>query len=76
MIPDDVLMHWTPTEPAEARALVRAVLARAKAADVALPAAPAEPTNCCDSGCIGCVWEGFYSEVTYWRDEAMLRWAD
>lgn len=76
MIPDEALQAWTPGSPGEARALVRAVLEQAARKGVTLPEPPPEPTNCCDTGCIGCVWEGHYSEVTYWRDEAMLRWAD
>ena len=76
MIPDEALQSWTPASPGEARALVRAVRDRAAQATVALSDPPPEPTNCCDSGCIGCVWEGYYSEVTYWRDESVLRWAD
>lgn len=76
MMPDTALQAWTPASPAEARALVQAVLTRAQRQGVALSDPPPEPTNCCDSGCVGCVWEGYYGEVGYWRDEAVLRWSD
>lgn len=33
---------------------------------------PTEPTTCCGKGCNGCVWEGYYDAVVYWRDEALL----
>lgn len=55
---------------------MRAVLDRAARQAVVLPDPPPEPTNCCDSHCIGCVWEAHYGDVAYWRDEAILRWAE
>lgn len=76
MIPDDALLQWTPASPAEARALMQAVLASASARGVALPPAPTEPDNCCANDCVECVWLGHYAELAYWRDEAVLRWAD
>jgi Oxidoreductase-like protein, N-terminal len=74
MIPDAALQQWLPTERREAQALVRSVCDRARSLGVTLSDPPPEPTNCCDSGCIGCVWEGYYGDVSYWRDESMLRW--
>ncbi|MDZ7857164.1 oxidoreductase-like domain-containing protein [Sphaerotilus sp.] len=75
MIPDEALQSWTPTSPGEARALVQAVRDSARHRAVVLSDPPPEPTNCCDSGCIGCVWEAHYGEVAYWRDESILRWS-
>lgn len=75
MMNDLVLQSWNPTDPGEAKALISAIIARARAAGVELSDPPAEPDNCCGNGCIGCVWDGFYSELGYWRDEALLRWA-
>lgn len=46
---------------------------RAQAAGVALRPPPPEPTSCCGRGCNGCVWEGYYSAVDYWREEALLK---
>jgi len=31
---------------------------------------PPEPTACCGRGCNGCVWEGFYTALRLWRDDA------
>lgn len=44
--------------------------AQAKAVTVLgikIPARPEEPTNCCGSGCINCVWELYKDEVDDWR---------
>lgn len=76
MVSDQMLLGWQPADPAEAQALVQAVQARAAAQAVALPAPPEPPSNCCGNGCHGCVWDGYYGEVGYWRDEAVLRWSD
>lgn len=35
-------------------------------------APPPTPTSCCGRGCNGCVWEGYFQAVTWWRDEALL----
>lgn len=75
-VPDDALLAWNPADRAEALALVAAVQASAQARQVELPAPPPEPVGCCGRGCVGCVWEGYYSALAYWRDEAVLRWAD
>jgi Oxidoreductase-like protein, N-terminal len=34
---------------------------------------PPDPQGCCGRGCNGCVWEGYFAAVAYWRDEALLR---
>ncbi|WP_310319170.1 oxidoreductase-like domain-containing protein [Hydrogenophaga palleronii] len=39
--------------------------------DAALRPPPPEPTTCCERGCNGCVWEGFYNAMGYWRDDAI-----
>lgn len=63
------------TTVADAQALFSELQQRAQAAGVALRAPPPEPTTCCGRGCNGCVWEGWYAAVDYWREEALLRLA-
>lgn len=31
---------------------------------------PPEPTSCCGRGCNGCVWEGYYAALQWWREDA------
>jgi hypothetical protein len=31
---------------------------------------PPLPTGCCGRGCNGCVWEGYFSALHYWREQA------
>lgn len=39
--------------------------------DRALRPPPPEPTTCCERGCNGCVWEGFYGALHQWREDAL-----
>ena len=39
--------------------------------DAALRPPPPEPTTCCQRGCNGCVWEGFYAALHHWRADAL-----
>jgi len=43
---------------------------RGIALDQVLRPPPPEPTACCGRGCNGCVWEGYYTALRLWRDEA------
>jgi hypothetical protein len=59
-----------------ALALFSGLQQRASAAGLSLRAPPPEPVSCCGRGCNGCVWEGYYSAVNYWREEALLTLLD
>jgi len=51
--------------------LVTAVLEEAGRHGVALEfPPPPEPTTCCGRGCNGCVWEGYYTALNGWREDA------
>jgi hypothetical protein len=76
--------RFTPHDPAlvamadlpTARALVahlrgRALREKSLDLDLALRPPPPEPTTCCGRGCNGCVWEGFYTALACWRDDAL-----
>ncbi|MDE2594826.1 MAG: oxidoreductase [Burkholderiales bacterium] len=52
--------------------MFRILLDAADAQHITLRPPPEEPTTCCGKGCNGCVWEGYYEAVVYWRDEALL----
>ena len=39
--------------------------------DSALRPPPPEPTTCCERGCNGCVWEGFYAALGCWRSDVL-----
>ena len=65
------------TDRAGAIKLRRELQAQAAVRGIELSDPPEEPDNCCDSGCeAACVWETFYAEMGYWRDEALLRMED
>ncbi len=64
------------TDLASAQAMFAALQAQAASKGVALRSPPPAPTSCCGRGCNGCVWEGYYEAVVYWRDEALLILAD
>lgn len=61
---------------ATAHALVAHLRARAERQgitdlDAALRPPPPEPTTCCQRGCNGCVWEGYFSAMHHWRADAL-----
>ena len=38
-------------------------------AGVKLPERPEQPTNCCMSGCINCVWDMYKDELQEWKEK-------
>lgn len=60
-----------PADLAAARAQIAALQARLAAQGRTLRAPPPEPSSCCGRGCNGCVWEGYYAALTFWREDAL-----
>ncbi len=69
-------MNLPITDRDAAQAMFRELLARAAQQGQTLRQPPAEPTSCCGRGCNGCVWDGWYEAVAYWREEALLILSD
>ena len=68
-----------PPEPdaASARAAIQPLRDRLRAAGVdSFRDPPPEPTTCCGRGCNGCVWEGYFAAVAWWREDALDRLAE
>lgn len=65
-------MPPSPSPLEATQAIFSELQQRALAAGVTLRPPPPAPTTCCGRGCNGCVWEGFYAAVDYWRQEALL----
>ncbi|OUM00774.1 oxidoreductase-like domain-containing protein [Variovorax sp. JS1663] len=60
------------TDACSARAVLHQVAERLRAAGVEnFRKPPPEPTTCCGRGCNGCVWEGYFAAVGWWRDDAL-----
>lgn len=55
----------------DAGALIAAVHALARDAGKPLRPPPPLPTSCCGRGCSGCVWQGYFAALVYWRDQAV-----
>ena len=64
-----------PTGNATAdRFTVEQIAARLRVAGIDdFRAPPAEPTSCCGRGCNGCVWEGYFAALGWWREDALER---
>ena len=62
-------------DAASARKLIDALVAKLRGAGIALGEdfrhPPPEPTGCCGRGCNGCVWEGYYAALQWWREDAL-----
>ena len=55
---------------AEAEVLVCQVRHALHDRGVVLRAPPPVPDSCCGRGCNGCVWEGYYAALHWWREDA------
>ncbi|KAA3649255.1 MAG: oxidoreductase [Proteobacteria bacterium] len=54
----------------DAEALVVAVRGELDTRRLTLRPPPPIPDTCCGRGCNGCVWEGYFAALVYWRDDA------
>lgn len=59
-----------PRNLPEAEAQIAAIGALLAARQLKHRAPPAPPTSCCGRGCNGCVWEGYYTALNFWREDA------
>lgn len=55
---------------AEAQVLIARIRALLAAHGLPLRPPPPTPTACCGRGCNGCVWQGYFAALLYWRDQA------
>jgi len=58
---------------AEAEAAIARILERLGEQADGFRAPPEPPTTCCGRGCNGCVWEGYFAALDYWRQAARAR---
>lgn len=49
---------------------VQALQQQALQSGLVLRTPPPLPTSCCGRGCNGCVWEGYFSALAFWCEEA------
>ena len=59
-----------PANLPEAEAQIAAIRALLATAGAAHRNPPPPPTTCCGRGCNGCVWEGYYAALGWWKDDA------
>ncbi len=54
----------------DAQIIVREIEALLGQRNLSLRPPPSAPTTCCGRGCNGCVWQGYYEALAYWREQA------
>ncbi|MEF8721107.1 MAG: oxidoreductase-like domain-containing protein [Candidatus Accumulibacter delftensis] len=55
---------------ADAQSIVGEIEALLSTRQLSLRLPPPVPNTCCGRGCNGCVWQGYYQALGYWRDQA------
>ena len=65
-----------PANLPEAEAQIAAIQALLAGAGRAHRKPPPPPESCCGRGCNGCVWEGYYTALGWWREDARALLAD
>jgi len=63
-----------PANLAEAEAQVAEIRELLAAHGITHRNPPPPPTTCCGRGCNGCVWEGYYGALNWWREDARALW--
>ena len=54
----------------DAQTIVREIEALLSRRNLSLRPPPPMPNTCCGRGCNGCVWQGYYEALAYWREQA------
>ena len=73
---DPVMPQGTANPLAAALARIAHWQHLARGAGIALREPPPQPASCCGRGCNGCVWEGYYAALGWWREDARALLAD
>ena len=64
------LFFRPPRDADDAGNIVAAVCQLLDLRQLVLRPPPPMPTSCCGRGCSGCVWQGYFDALRYWRDDA------
>lgn len=59
-----------PADLNEAEAQIAVIRALLVKAGLTHRNPPPPPTTCCGRGCNGCVWEGYYAALRWWKNDA------
>ena len=55
---------------ANAQTIVREIEVLLAERGIELRPPPPIPSTCCGRGCHGCVWQGYFAALGYWREQA------